>query len=332
MSFSRVRPYLAIACILASATAPFEAVAEEPEPAFETVVNLDLGPGKRQLNVGQAASGAQHALNVVANGGASRLQQSGRNILNLISASGASLASADQVVDAVAQTTDNRAASPGNDLLNAGQEAANVANLVDAGNVHTVRQSFTGGSSQKARNLAEAGVSARNLTQRAANTLNLATVTGAAAVIDQEFPNDAKQVAGNVLDAAGDVQGVTQHAVNIVNFVEGGDIGTIKRSAAGMQVARNQIRVGGDAGNVRQLATNIANLAVVDTFDTIRQTATGTQTAVNILNVPGGNAGAAAVVQSSNNIANLTIARGRGGQIDQVTDVSTTETNRIDRR
>lgn len=330
MSLPRMRPYLAIACLLGCATASLEAGAQETAIPSDTVVNVALGPGNRLLNVGQSASGAQRALNVV-NGSNSRLQQRSGNVLNLISASDRSLAGVDQVVDAVDQAAVNRAGAPGQDLLNATQDAENVANVVDAANVHTVRQSFTGGSSQGARNLARVGASGGDLTQRASNTLNLASVTGAAAVIDQEFPNDAKQAATNVINAAGDVRGVTQEAVNIVNLVQGGQIGTIERSAAGAQVARNRVSVNGTASDVRQVATNIANLAVVDTFDTIRQTATGSQSAVNTLNVSGGTA-ATAIVQSSNNIANLTIARGQGGRIEQVTDVSTTEMNRIESR
>ena len=215
------------------------------------------------------------------------IDQSILNAVNLLIASEAVVARVDQTMlgNQIARNV-MTGLSPQN-VTTTTQIGENIANIVIADQVDSVRQAFGPGANQVVYS-AVSGPAAglHGVTQTGRNTANVVLATVSIGSGEQLFPSDTTQQIDNVVgldQGARLADGITQQGTNIGNVLIADDVRDVARIFNGNQIVRNIVTTqdGQTPAGVSQSGLNIANFVSAKHVQGLTQVSNGRQIVEN---------------------------------------------------
>jgi hypothetical protein len=217
----------------------------------------------------------------------STIDQSILNAVNLLIASEAVVARVEQTMlgDQIARNVVT-GLSPQN-LASTTQIGENIANIVIADQVDSVRQAFGPGANQVVYNeVSSPAAGLHAVTQTGRNTANVVLATVSIGSGEQLFPSDTTQQIDNVVgldQGARLADGITQQGTNIGNVLIADDVRDVTRFFNGNQIVRNIVTTqdGQTPAGVSQSGLNIANFVSAKRVQGLTQVSNGRQIVEN---------------------------------------------------
>lgn len=218
---------------------------------------------------------------------AGAIDQSILNAVNLLLSSDTVIENAEQTMLGTQSARNLVAAGAYDNQISVDQTGENLANIIVAEQVNSVRQAFGPGATQEVYNeLSGAAAGISGVTQTGRNTANVVLAKVSIGSGEQLFPADTTQMVDNLvaLDKGTRLPaGIVQSGTNIGNVLIADDVRDVVRIFNGDQIVRNTVSAadGNTPRGVTQSGLNIANFVSAKTVEGLTQVSDGRQIVEN---------------------------------------------------